>query len=196
MARLSRILLALVLAAAGAATLASCGDGSSADLLPGTTANQINANLDELQRLVTEGDCIGAEDAVAEVTAQVEDLRGVDRKLQVALKEGTAQLSEVVGECQEASEAAEPSAEPDVEAEELEREEQEAGEKAEKAKEKAEKHGEPGEESGEEDGNLPPQSNGKGKAKGHEEPPPPTEPETETEESPSGGVGPGVGVEG
>lgn len=200
MARVSAFLLALALGAASAMALASCGGGSNADLLPGTTANQINSNLDEVQKLVNEGDCIGAEDAVAEVTAEVEGVTGVDRKLKAALKEGATQLSQVVTECEETtSEETEPTLESDVEAEELEREEQEAEEKAEKAKEKAEKHAkEPKEETaeeaeGEEGGNLPPQSNGKGEAKGHEtEAPPPGQVE---EEAPSGGVGPGVGVE-
>lgn len=190
MARLSAFPLALALAAAGALSLASCGGGSNADLLPGTTANQINSNLDEVQRLVSEGECIGAEDAVAEVTAQVEDLQGVDRRLQVALEEGAAQLSEVVGECQEAaSEEAEPSPEPNVEAEELEKEEKKP--KKEKPEKEAPEPGEEGPAEGE-GPTLPPQSNGKGEEEGGG--PGPSEPEGE--ETPSGGVGPGVGVEG
>jgi hypothetical protein len=200
MGRLSAFLVALALGAASAMALASCGGGSNANLLPGTTANQINSNLDQVQKLVNEGDCVGAEDGVAAVMTEVEDLQGVDRKLKAALEEGTTRLSEVVTECDEtASEEAEPTLESDVEAEELEREEHEAEEKAEKAKEKPEKHGkEPSEEATETDeeegGNLPPQSKGEGKAKGHEtEPPPATE--QPSEESPSGGVGPAVGVE-
>jgi hypothetical protein len=190
MRRLSAFLLALTLAAAGVLSLASCGGGSNADLLPGTTANQINSNLDEVQRLVSEGECIGAEDAVAEVTAQVESLSGVDRRLQAALEEGAAQLSEVVGECQEAtSEEAEPSLEPDVEAEELEEAEKKP------KKEKPEKEAaEPGEEEPSEDEGptLPPSANGKGEEKSGG----PSSSEGESEESPSGGVGPSVGVEG
>jgi hypothetical protein len=198
MARLTTLLLVLALGAASAAGLSSCGGGSSADLLPGTTATQINSNLDEVQRLVNQGECVGAEDTAAEISAQVEDLKGVDRKLKAALEEGASQLGEVINECEESSEGeTEQALEPDVEAEELEREEQEAdekaAEKADKAKEKAEKHGEePSEEAAEENeegGNLPPEPNGE--AKGHEIGPPPA-----TEEAPSGGVGPGVGVEG
>ena len=192
MPRLSPFLLALTLAAAGALSLASCGGGSNADLLPGTTANQINSNLDEVQRLVSEGECIGAEDAVAEVTAQVEDLSGVDRRLQAALEEGAAQLSIVVGECQEeTSEEAEPSLEPDVEAEELE--EAEKKPKKEKPEKEGPGAGEEEEEPGEEEGpTLPPSANGKGEEKGGG----PPSSEVESEESPSGGVGPSVGVEG
>lgn len=201
MGRLSALLVALALGAASAMALASCGGGSNADLLPGTTADQINSNLDQVQRLVNEGDCVGAEDGVAAVMTEVEDLNGVDRKLKAALEEGATRLSEVVTECEEtSSEETEPTLESDVEAEELEREEQEAEEKAGKAKEKAEKHTkEPSEETTEPDeeegGNLPPQSHGEGKAKGHETvPPPAAEAPVEEEESPSGGVGPAEGV--
>ncbi|HET8566554.1 MAG TPA: hypothetical protein VFL77_08785 [Solirubrobacterales bacterium] len=195
MGRLSALLLALIL---GAVALASCGGGSDAKLLPGTTANQIESNLDQVKQQVAAGECIGAEDAVASVTGEVEELRNVDRKLKAALEEGAERLSEVIAQCEESSEGAEPSLESDVEAEELEEEGLEAEEKAEKAQEKAEKQERKEEEKAkppeQEEGNLPPQSNGKGKAKGHEEPPAP-EPE-QPEESESGGVGPGVGVEG
>src|SRR4051794_5285069 len=201
MGRLSALLLALVLGGVGAVALASCGGGSDAKLLPGAKANQIEANLDQVQQLVAGGDCIGAEDAVAAVSAEVEELNEVAAKLKAALQEGTAKLGEVVGRCEEeaAAEEAEPSRERDVEEEELEAEDLEAGEKAEKAQEKAEKQERKEEEKAEgpesEEGELPPQSEGKGKAKGQEEepvPPPAAEPPAESE---SGGVSPGVGVE-
>jgi hypothetical protein len=188
MGRLSALLLALILGGAGAVALASCGGGSDAKLLPGSTASQIESNLEEVRQLAANDDCIGAEDAVATVAAEVEDLNDVAPKLKTALQEGTAKLSEVVGRCEEeVTEEAEPSAESDVEAEELEEEELEAEEKAEKKEQKEEETEAPEKE----EGNLPPQSEGKGK--GHEEAPPP--PAEEPEESESGGVGPGVGVE-
>jgi len=199
MGRLSALLLALVLGGAGAVALSSCGGGSNAKLLPGTTADQIESNLDQVKQLAAEGECVGAEDAVAEVAAEVEELN-VAAKLQAALQEGTAKLSEVVGRCEEEAteEEAEPSQERDVEAEELEQEELEAEEKTDKAEEKTEKLKEKEEEKAEgpEEGSLPPQSNGKGK--GHEEAPPPATPTPApepAEEAPSGGVGPSVGVE-
>jgi uncharacterized protein YqgV (UPF0045/DUF77 family) len=198
MGRLSVLLLALFVGGASAVALVSCGGGSDAKLLPEPTANQIEANLDEVRQLAANDDCIGAEDAVATVAAEVEELNDVAPKLKTALEEGTAKLSEVVGRCEEeASEEAEPSLESDVEAEELEEEELEAEEKAAKAQEKAEKKEQKEEqaEAPEEEGNLPPQSEGKGKGKGHEEAPPPPAPAPESEESESGGVGPGVGVE-
>ncbi|HET9154180.1 MAG TPA: hypothetical protein VFN85_08705 [Solirubrobacterales bacterium] len=200
--RLSAPMLALLFGAASAVALASCGGGSDAKLLPGAKASQIEANLEEVRQLAGSGDCIGAEDAVAAVNAEVEELNGVAAKLKTALQEGTARLGEVVSRCDEESEEeAEQAAEADVEAEELEAEELEAeDEKAAKAQEKAEKQERKEEEKAKgpeevEEGNLP-QSEGKGKAKGHEEAPPPApEPEPVPEETESGGVSPGVGVE-
>jgi hypothetical protein len=199
MGRFSALMLALFLGATSMAALASCGGGSDAKLLPGTTASQIESNLDQVQTLVKSGDCVGAENAVAEVSAEVEELNGVAAKLKAALEEGTGRLSEVVSRCEEeAEEEAEPAAESDVEDEEVEQDELEAEEKAEKAQEKAEKQEQKEEEkaegleAGEE--KLPPQSEGKG----HEEVPPPApepEPTPTPEESESGGVSPGVGVE-
>ncbi|HYG96108.1 MAG TPA: hypothetical protein VD741_03280, partial [Solirubrobacterales bacterium] len=79
MARLSALLLVFLLGATSAVALASCGGGEDADLLPGTTAEQIESNLNEVEELTDAGDCVGAENAVAEVAAQVETLEGVDR---------------------------------------------------------------------------------------------------------------------
>jgi hypothetical protein len=204
MGRFSALMLALILGSAGAVVLTSCGGGSDAKLLPGTTADQIESNLDQVKALVESGDCVGAEDAAAEISAEVEELN-VAAKLKGALQEGTAKLSEVVGRCDEEvgeEEETEPSAAADVEAEEeLEQEDLEAEEKAEKAQEKAEKQEqkEEGKEEAPEEGEetLPPQA--EGKAKGHEEEsfPPAAEPAPAPEpgETESGGVSPGVGVE-
>jgi hypothetical protein len=193
MARLSPLFLALLLGASSAVALVSCGGGSDAQLLPGTTADQIESNLDQVAELAAAEDCVGAEDAVAEVTAEVEELQGVDAKLKTALEEGAAKLSTVVGRCEEETteEETEPTLETDVEAEEVEKEEKPKKEKPEKdGEEPAETDEEPSEGEGPD---LPPPSNGKGEEKGNggEEP---IEPEAE-ETPPSGGVGPSVGVE-
>jgi hypothetical protein len=192
MARLSALLLAIVLGAASAVALVSCGSGDDANLLPGTTAEEIEANLDQVEQLAAEEDCFGAEDAVAQVAAEVEELDGVDAKLQRALEDGTARLSEVVGRCEEETteEETEPSVETDVEPEEVEDEKEK---KPRKEKPEKEEPAEPEEEPSEDEGpELPPQANGKGEEKGGG--PPAAEPEPE-ETAPSGGVGPGVGVE-
>ena len=191
MPRLSALFLVFCLGAAGALALASCGGGEDAELLPGTTADQIESNLTEVQELADAEDCIGAESAVAEVTAQVEELQGVDGRLKTALQEGSERLSEVVGRCEEETteEETEPSLESDVEAE-VEDEEK-------PKKEKPEKEGKGKEEPSEDDEGpeLPPQANGKGEEKGGGgESTPPAEPPAE-ETPPSGGVGPSVGVE-
>ncbi len=189
MARLSALLLAFALGATAAVGLVSCGSGSDANLLPGTTADEIEANLDRVEQLAAEEDCFGAEDAVAEVAGEVEELEGVDVKLKAALEDGTAKLSEVVGRCEEeTTEETEPSVETDVEPEEVEDEKEKKPKK-----EKPGKDEEPKEEPSEGEGpDLPSQANGKGEEKGGGEPP--AEPEAE-ETPPSGGVGPGVGVE-
>jgi outer membrane biosynthesis protein TonB len=193
MARLSALFLAFLLGTASVATLASCGGGSDAELLPGTTADQIESNLDQVAELAGEDDCIGAEDAVAEVTAEVEELQGVDLKLKTALQEGTTKLSEVVGRCEEeTSEEAEPELETTVEADELEEEEKpKKDKKAEKEEEAAEQE----EEAAEDEGPKPaPPSDGNGEENGKGGGEEAFEPEGE-ETPPSGGVGPSVGVE-
>jgi outer membrane biosynthesis protein TonB len=189
MGRLTALLLAFALGAVSAVVLASCG-GEEADLLPGTTADQIESNLTRIEELADEGDCVGAEESVADVAAEVEELQGVDLKLKAALQEGTATLSEVVGRCEEeAEEETEPTLDTDVEAEEAEDEKKPKKEKPEKDEESSE----PEEETAETDEGkeLPPQSQGEENG-GGESPPPAEEPE---EAPPAGGVGPGVGVE-
>lgn len=192
MARLSALLLAFALGATLAVGLVSCGSGDDAKLLPGTTADEIEANLDQVEQLAAERDCFGAEDAVAEVAAEVEELDGVDVRLKRALEEGTAKLSEVVGRCEEETteEETEPTLESDVGAEEVEdeKEKKPKKEKPEKDEEPAESEEEPAEGEGPD---LPPQANGEGEEKGGGPPA-----ESEPEETPSsGGVGPSVGVE-
>jgi hypothetical protein len=185
--------------------LAACGSGGNGELLPGTTADQINSNLDQVRESVKAGDCEGAEDAVAEVTNEVDSLQKVDTKLKSALKQGAVKLSEVVGNCGAEEEAEEEqAAEATEEEEQLAAEEAEAEEEAfeqeqkaeEKAQEKAEKKAEqPGPpEEGEE--------SGKGKSnEGQEETvEPPEEVEEVTPPGPgggnAGGIGPGAAVEG
>ena len=209
MGRLRAATLLLAALAAGL-LLAACGSGGNNELLPGTTASQIESNLDQVRSNAEEGNCEAAEDAVAEVSTEIDGLQKVDKELKAALKQGAAKLSEVVGSCgvkeeeaelAKADEEAEEEEQANLEAEEEVAAEEEADEKAqkteereEKAKEKAEDHAEqPGpSEEGEESGPN-------GKAKGHEKEE--IEPEGEevippTEGGPAGGIGPGAEVEG
>ncbi len=137
MGRLRAILLALVLSLAAATALSACGGGGDPDLLPGETASEINANLDLIENLVSEGDCVGAANAASSVGEQVEALTGVDKELKEALSEGAARLNEVIVECDEAPEEEDTtsSLEAEEESEQLEADEK-AQEKAEKQEEK------------------------------------------------------------
>ncbi|HEY1355937.1 MAG TPA: hypothetical protein VGF09_06445 [Solirubrobacterales bacterium] len=140
MARLARTAIVAALGALAVGALSACG-GEDAKLLPGHTAREITANLESVQQLSDEGDCLGAESAAGQVSEQIEALGGVDRKLKEALTDGAERLSEVVAECEEAEEPesvapAEISPkEPHEEAERAEKEE----EKAEKEREKEER---------------------------------------------------------
>jgi hypothetical protein len=143
-------MIALALGVAAALGLVSCGGGEDAKLLPGNTAAEITENLDRVKQYAEEGECIGAEDAVAEVNAQVEGLTGVDPKLVDALERGATRLSEVVAGCEEEdTEAVAPESEATTEGEEtektppgLEKKEEKEREKEEKALEKEEEEAE------------------------------------------------------
>lgn len=131
-------ILALALGFAAAAALVSCG-GEDAKLLPGNTAREITENLDRVQQYADEGECIGAEDAVAEVSAQVDSVEGIDPKLEEVLRRGVARLSEVVGECEEtAAETVAPDEEEETTTEGTEPPGQEKKEEKEREKEEKE----------------------------------------------------------
>ncbi len=178
--------LAFSLVALATLGLAACGE-EDAQLLPGGTAREITANLDTVQQLSDEGDCVGAESAAQQVGEQIEALEGVDRKLKQALEDGAARLEEVIVECEEATTESVAPAEipPEDEEEDEEADEKERKPKPDKGEEKPDApEGSP---------SLPPQAEGEGKGleKGGS---PPTEEEAPKEggaESPSGGVSPG-----
>jgi hypothetical protein len=177
-------LLAAALSVAAALCLVACG-GEDAKLLPGQTAREITANLDTVQQLSNEGDCLGAESAAQQVGEQIEALEGVDRKLKQALESGAARLEEAIGGCEESSsEAIAPAVIP---AEPEEEEEKAPKEKAGKEKKEPEKEEK---EAPETQPSLPPQAKGEGKGLENGNGPPPIE--EEAEEGPSGGVGPGA----
>jgi septal ring-binding cell division protein DamX len=145
--------LALALGALAAIALASCGSGEDAKLLPGNTAQEISENLDSVKQFVSEGECVGAENAAQEVSAQVEGLGGVDEKLKQALQRGAEKLNEVVVACEEIeTEAVAPADEaPSTEEEDelppgLEKKAEKEQEKEEKALEKEEEKQEKEEE--------------------------------------------------
>jgi len=180
-------LLACPLVALSALGLAACGE-DDAQLLPGGTAREITANLDTVQQLSDEGDCVGAESAAQQVGEQIEALEGVDRKLKQALEDGAARLEEVIVECEESTTEAVAPAEIPPEDEE---DDEEAEEK--KGKPKPDKDDE-APDTPTTSPSLPPQANGEGKGLENGNGPSSGEEGAAEEggaESPSGGVSPG-----
>jgi hypothetical protein len=186
MPRSHPLLLIFPLLALAALCLGACGE-EDAQLLPGGTAREITANLDTVQQLSDEGDCVGAESAAQQVGEQIEALEGVDRKLKQALEDGAARLEEVIVECEESTTESVAPAEISPEDEE---EDEEAEDKEKKPKPDEEKE-EP--DTPESSPSLPPQANGEGKGleKGNGPPAEEEAPEEGGDESPSGGVSPG-----
>jgi hypothetical protein len=197
--RLARVpcprLPTLALCLAAALALSACG-GEDAKLLPGETAREITANLDTVQQLSDEGDCVGAENAARQVGEQIEAVEGVDRKLKQALEEGATRLEEVIADCEEATtETTSPPVTPGDEEEDTGKdgkEEEKERKEAEKEREKAEQEAER-EEEGKGSPELPPQANGEGKGLDEGNGAPPVE--EAPEEGSSGGVSPSNPVE-
>jgi hypothetical protein len=167
MPRVAASLLALALGLAAALALASCGGGSDAKLLAGNTAREISENLDSVQRLVDEGECIDAEDAALQVSSQVEALEGIDPELKQAMQKGAERLNEVVDACEEPEETMEetlpvPTESPEEKAkaeEESEKEQAKVEKEAEKEQKEQEKEQGPEEaEGGEPSGGIGPGS--------------------------------------
>lgn len=189
-----RPLLALALAATAALALVACG-GEDAKLLPGETAREITANLDTVQQLSEEGDCIGAESAAQQVGEQIEAVENVDSKLKRALEGGAARLEEVIAECEETStEAIAPAeipAEADDEGEQGPRggrDSDEDDDDEDMAEDRSGPRDEEAPDTPSTSPGPPPHAEGKG-----EGPPAGNAPPSEEEgaESPSGGVSPG-----
>jgi hypothetical protein len=167
MHRIAAPSLAVALAAAAVFALAACG-GEDAKLLPGSTAAEINANLDTVRQLASEGECVGAADAADQVSAQVEALSDVDPKLKQALERGATRLDEVVATCEEAETEVAPPADQTEEEEKLppgqvkkeEKEREKEERELEKEEEKAETQVPPEKESPPSEEEAPPSEGG------------------------------------
>jgi outer membrane biosynthesis protein TonB len=184
MGRFRAMALALVLGLLATATLSACGESEDAELLPGKSASQINANLDLVEDLVANGECEGAENAAAAVSLQVEELSGVDQELKETLGKGAAKLEEVIGECSEAPEEDEETvADEEAEQEELEKQEQDEEKEDRKAEKEADKEAKQEEKSEKEPPSKEPPDQ-EPKEEESEVPP------TEESSPPSGGVSP------
>ena len=197
MSRLNALSIAIFLTLAASLTLSACGGGGNPKLLPGATASQLTAHLDEVKTLAAEENCIGAEIAAAQVSEEIDALEGVDAKLKQALVQGSERLKTVVADCEEGG----------LESEEATREaEEEAERAAEEEGEELEKEGKPhkpeaGGQEEEAEENAPAEGN-EGKqptppAKGGEEGGSEEPPAEEGGGAPgSGGIGPGAPVGG
>jgi flagellar biosynthesis GTPase FlhF len=191
--------------------LSACGGGSNDKLLPAPTADQINSHLDQVRASAQAGECEKAEEGVANVSTEVDDLGNVDVRLKKAMRQAAAKLSDVVSTCKAQEEEAEQKAEESeqgeleeaeqAELEEAEAEEEKALEKAQKEEEKEEKAAEKEQEKAEKEAEQPePPTGGEESPKGKG---PPEQEETETPgeievtppnpgEGPAGGIGPGA----
>jgi hypothetical protein len=179
MTRAATSVIAFALGLAAAVALASCGGGSDAKLLPGTTAREITENLESVRQLAAEGECVDAQDAALEVSTEVEALQGIDASLKQALQEGAARLNEVVLTCTEA--ATEEDTEETLPTTES------TPTKPEKEKKPKKEEPEPSNESESEQSDEEESGPPHGKAKGHES----SGEEPGPSETPSGGIGPG-----
>lgn len=169
LATVRRLVAPAAILSLAAVSLAACGGGTDAKLLPGRTAAEITENLEQVERYAEEGECVGASDAAAEIRAQIETLQNVDPKLKEALQHGSAKLDEVVAGCEEQAPEAtttedevtkpehpEPPGQEKKEEKEREKEEKEL----EKEREKEEKETPPAEEPPAETTPAPPSEGG------------------------------------
>lgn len=193
MPRSAALPLALALSLLALLGLGACGE-EDAQLLGGETAREIDANLETVQQLADEGDCVGAESAVEQVGEQIDELEEVDPRLKQALEAGAERLGEVIETCEESTEEGIGQARiPDEDEEDEEPAENEGkgtGKAADKGKAQKDRGGE--EEAPEAEGPAPPSSEGEGKGPEGEGPPGQSE---GGEEGPSGGLSPGSAVE-
>jgi hypothetical protein len=188
MTRATAPALALAIAALAALALSACGSGSDAKLLPGKTAQEIGENLDSVQTLVDEGECVDAADAALEVSTEVEALQNIDPELKAILKKGADRLNEVVDLCE--ANLSEDTIEEAVPAPEFE-DEDATKEKKPKKVEPENTQSDEQEETTKPPTEAEPPSQGNGEEKGHEEEAAPPAEEAPSG-GPSGGIGPGA----
>lgn len=102
MARVTAYILVFALGAGAALALVSCGASSDNGLLPGNTASEIVDNLDKVEQLNADGNCLEASSAADEVGLQVAELgNAVDPRLRRALRRGARRLQALTADCVE-----------------------------------------------------------------------------------------------
>jgi hypothetical protein len=100
--RLLPFLLAFALGL-GAAGLAACGGGSSKALIPAADAGPLKDDFDNVSSAVADGDCPGAEKALAQAQSDLDQLPArVSRRLRNRIQQGLARLrQQAAQECQD-----------------------------------------------------------------------------------------------
>lgn len=109
MPKLARIAAILMVALLASAAFAGCAEDRS-NLLPEDTVAEITADIDEVQDLVSQGECFSADIAAERARTRVESLGPeVDSKLKTNLLDGVTQLQVTVKDrCQEVDSTTEP----------------------------------------------------------------------------------------
>ena len=104
MGRSSASLLALAARRlCGRCGLVACGgERATPSCCPGAPRSEINANLDQVEQLAAEGDCVGAAQRGRRRSAsRSKSWPASTQELKEALREGAARLNEVVAGCEE-----------------------------------------------------------------------------------------------
>lgn len=109
MPELARIPAIFVIALLAAAAVAGCAENRD-NLLPKDTVAEITADIDEVQGLVSRGECFSADIAAERARTRVEGLGPeVDHKLKKSLLDGVTQLQVTVKDrCEESETTAAP----------------------------------------------------------------------------------------
>jgi hypothetical protein len=100
------LLALLALLGFATASLLGCGNnGKDRKLLSHASASKLQSSLDDVEQMVSEGDCEGARSRAVTLQQQVDGLpRRTNRKLRKALAAGTSRLVSLVdGDCRPAT---------------------------------------------------------------------------------------------
>jgi hypothetical protein len=101
--RLLPYLLAFALGVGAAAGLAACGGSTSKALIPSADAGPLKDDFDNVASAVADGDCPGADKALAQAQADLDQLPArVSKRLRNRIQQGIARLrTQASQECQD-----------------------------------------------------------------------------------------------
>lgn len=103
MRKLAKPILLLAILATSAGLLSACGEEDRSNLVPGDSAAEIESNIEVVESLVEDGQCLEALEEADAVQQQVESLpRTVDADLRRTLLDGAVTLIQLVRDnCEE-----------------------------------------------------------------------------------------------